>query len=147
MKNIWKNIWREQGCRSILAEVKFDQQDQHHLQAAEGWLGLGDWREANEELEQIQAGLRAHPDVLVVRWGVYAAAERWDVAADIARALVAKDPSAKAWLCLARSECRTGDLQVARDCLERAFALDRGLRQAALDEPDLEPLWANIGKL
>jgi hypothetical protein len=66
---------------------------------------------------------------------------------DIARALVAKAPSTEAWLRQARSECRTGDLQAARDCLKRAFALDRSLRQAALDEPDLEPLWANIGKL
>jgi hypothetical protein len=33
--------------------------DQHHLRAAEGWLELGDWRSANEELENVTAELRA----------------------------------------------------------------------------------------
>jgi len=27
--------------------------DNKHLEAAEGWLGLGNWLEANEELENI----------------------------------------------------------------------------------------------
>ena len=37
------------------------------LQVA-GWVDLGNHLEANEELEKITASLRAHPDVLVVRW-------------------------------------------------------------------------------
>src|ERR1017187_3279090 len=41
--------------------------DSHHLSAAIGWLGLGNWREANEELEKITSELRGHPDVLEVR--------------------------------------------------------------------------------
>ncbi len=28
-------------------------QDHGFLEAAQGWLGLGDWHEANEELERI----------------------------------------------------------------------------------------------
>jgi hypothetical protein len=43
--------------------------DALHFQAAGGWLELGNWREANEELENITPALRAHPDVLAVRWG------------------------------------------------------------------------------
>jgi len=98
-------------------------------------------------LEQIQAGLHAHPDVLLARWGVLAAAKHWKVAADVARALVAKDPSAKAWLRLASSECRVGDMIRATGCLKTALTLDDTPRLKALDEPDLEPLWRNIGKL
>ena len=35
-----------------------------HLTAAQGWLELGNHEEAFEELEQIDAPLRGHPDVL-----------------------------------------------------------------------------------
>jgi tetratricopeptide (TPR) repeat protein len=66
--------------------------DNLHLQAAVGWLELGDHLEANEELEKITASLRAHPDVLVVRWQVYAKAEQWEGAFEIARSLVAMVP-------------------------------------------------------
>ena len=64
-----------------------DLSDQMHLDAADGWLGLGDWREANEELECITPQMRAHPSVLFVRYHVYAMASKWEGAADIARAL------------------------------------------------------------
>jgi hypothetical protein len=36
--------------------------DEHHLNAAEGWLELGNHLEANEELEKIEAFIRPHPD-------------------------------------------------------------------------------------
>jgi Flp pilus assembly protein TadD len=65
-----------------------DSPDNHHLRAAQGWLGLGNWREANEELEKISLALHAHPDVLEVRFQVYAEAEKWETAAEIARELV-----------------------------------------------------------
>jgi hypothetical protein len=42
--------------------------DSIHLQAAEGWIVLGNYAEANDELEQIAAANRAHPDVLQLRW-------------------------------------------------------------------------------
>jgi hypothetical protein len=48
--------------------------DRLHLEAAHGWLGLGNWREANEELDRITPHLRVHPDVLSTRWMVYSAA-------------------------------------------------------------------------
>ncbi len=31
-----------------------DSPDNYHLSAAIGWLGLGNWQEANEELEMIE---------------------------------------------------------------------------------------------
>ena len=42
--------------------------DSTHLEAAQGWLDLGNHLEANEELERIEAKNRAHPNVLQVRW-------------------------------------------------------------------------------
>jgi hypothetical protein len=56
--------------------------DSIHLQAAEGWIGLGNYADANEELEQIAAANHAHPDVLQLRWRIYAAAKKWDACLD-----------------------------------------------------------------
>jgi tetratricopeptide (TPR) repeat protein len=64
-----------------------DLSDSRYLKAAVGWLELGNWSEANEELERITPGLRAHPDVLRVRYDVYAKAKKWEMAAEIAQAL------------------------------------------------------------
>lgn len=61
--------------------------DQRYLEAAQGWLGLGDHVEANNELDNITAAFRAHPDVLKVRYEVYAAAKKWEMAAEIAQAI------------------------------------------------------------
>lgn len=58
--------------------------DHQHLEAAEGWLGLGSWREASEELEQIQPQFHAHPSVLELRYKIHAAANRWEAAVAVA---------------------------------------------------------------
>ena len=63
-----------------------------HLMAAQGWLELGDHEEAFEELELIDAPLRGHPDVLEVRWGIYAKVENWNACLEIGRAMVKLDP-------------------------------------------------------
>lgn len=46
--------------------------DSHHIDAAPGWLDLGNHIEADAELDNIAASSRAHPDVLNVRWGMRA---------------------------------------------------------------------------
>jgi tetratricopeptide (TPR) repeat protein len=66
--------------------------DSMHLRAAEGWLELGNHVEADEELKRITAELHAHPDVLRTRWKVYAEAEKWEAALEIATALAQAAP-------------------------------------------------------
>lgn len=66
--------------------------DRIHVDAAQGWLGLGNWREANEELDRIPPRLRAHPEVLKVRYAIHAKAEQWDLALEIAQDLSAALP-------------------------------------------------------
>jgi predicted Zn-dependent protease len=61
--------------------------DQRHLEAARAWFELGNCIEATEELEQITPELRGHPDVLEVRFQVYAAVKKWEYATEIARAI------------------------------------------------------------
>jgi predicted Zn-dependent protease len=73
-------------------EMNLDQKDIHHLNAALGWLGLGDWQSANDELDNIPAAERAHPLMLSVRYAIYAKGEKWDGASEIAGALMKLTP-------------------------------------------------------
>ena len=76
--------------------------DSDHSLAAQGWLELGNHLEANHELEQITAKSRAHPDVLEVRWKIYAAAKKWEVSVTIAEAIVDMAPDrVSGWIFLA----------------------------------------------
>jgi hypothetical protein len=43
------------------------QPDIFHLDAASGWLGLGDVVSANDELKQISPAMREHPAVLLAQ--------------------------------------------------------------------------------
>lgn len=72
--------------------MTFDLNDQRHLVAAQGWLELGLPLEANEELEKITPQLRAHPDVLEVRWHIYANEQKWEACVDIANAIIKLAP-------------------------------------------------------
>ena len=156
--------------------------DTFHLLAAQGWLELGNHLEANQELEKIAPQMRAHPQVLEVRWQIYAAARKWEPALDIASALITLVPESPiGWVhrsfCLhelkrtaeardnllpavenfpedaimrynlACYECLLGRLEQAKDWLETAFRLGdaRTLKLMALDDPDLQPLWRDIG--
>ena len=66
--------------------------DLHHLRAASGWLELGNHLEANEELEEIRPRLRVHPDVLQIRWQIYAKEKKWEACVDIAAAVIKLAP-------------------------------------------------------
>ncbi len=59
----------------------------HHLNAAEGWLGLGNATEAEEELLKLSPSVNAHPDVLRVRYLLHQLKSEWDSAAEIAQLL------------------------------------------------------------
>ena len=94
--------------------------DSIHLDAAEGWLGLGNQVEAFEELEQISPQLRVHPDVLELRWQIYAKEKKWEACVDIARAITKLVPSeSKAWIHLAYStrQVNGGGLEAAIEVL------------------------------
>jgi predicted Zn-dependent protease len=61
--------------------------DQRHLEAAQGWLGLGSYEDADDERDRITPTMRAHPDVLRVRYEVYDEAEKWEMAAEISQVI------------------------------------------------------------
>ena len=66
--------------------------DRFHWLAAQGWLELGDHREAIGELEKLSPSLSSHPDVLETRWQICAKQGNWEAALDIASALTDLKP-------------------------------------------------------
>ena len=64
----------------------------HYVNAAQGWLGLGDCQSALDELERIAPELRFHPDVLSVRCDIYAAAMNLPAVVAVAWRLVQLRP-------------------------------------------------------
>ena len=87
-----------------MATRSIEAPDSHFLNAAIGWLELGDHGEAKVELDRISFLTRYHPDVLLVRWKVFARFKNWTRSLDIARALVRIAPDKPTgWICLAYS--------------------------------------------
>ena len=62
------------------------------LEAAEGWLGLGNWQEAETELASIPAEFQNHPFVLELRYKIFENTGRWDRAVAVAENLRATLP-------------------------------------------------------
>lgn len=92
--------------------------DKYHLDAAQGWLGLGDWVSANRELDEINVKFWTNPAVLLVRFQVCAAANQWVMAAEMARALtVFKPESPFGWIDWAYSLYELNRVNEARNVL------------------------------
>ena len=91
--------------------------DTIHLQAAQGWIELGNHVEANEELEKITARLRVHPDLLELRWRIFAAAKNWEAALDIASALIQIDPENPAGWEVGRIHWTNWGVQLKRETI------------------------------
>ncbi len=160
-----------------------DAKDGFHLQAAEGWLGLGDVESATNELKEVSPKEHTHPAVLSVRYQIHAQAKRWDDAVEAANDLMKLLPDEPyVWINLAYATRRKtggsipeakeillnaepkfpghylfpyniscycsqlGEFDEARRWLKKAARIDNAaVKKMALDDPDLKPLWANMG--
>jgi predicted Zn-dependent protease len=67
--------------------ANLDIEDYYHVQAAAGWLGLGETSEAEVELNAVSSAGARHPDVLQVRWQWLAHQDCWGECLDIAVSL------------------------------------------------------------
>jgi|ERR1043166_4064455 tetratricopeptide (TPR) repeat protein len=98
--------------------------DVHHINAALGWLGLGNLVEAKAELTNLSASVQAHPDVLELRWLICAEEQSWDEGLQIARALLEAAPErASGWLhqAYALRRIEQGGIKQAWEALLPAF--------------------------
>lgn len=98
--------------------------DAHYLNAAIGWLELGNPAEALAELAYISQPNRTHPHVLEVRWLICANLKDWHAALAAARALIERAPDRpSSWVHLAYALRRVpeGGLEKAWDTLRPAY--------------------------
>jgi predicted Zn-dependent protease len=69
-------------------------------------------------LEKIPPRLRVHPDVLEIRWHIYAKAARWDASFDIATTLIKLAPKRNSgWIYRATTFRVMGKMKEAREVL------------------------------
>jgi Flp pilus assembly protein TadD len=66
--------------------------DRHILNAVQGWLELGNSREALAEFERLSPGLQTQPEGLALRWRILAAQKDWARGLEVARRLIAAAP-------------------------------------------------------
>jgi len=82
-----------------MAMPNLEPPDNHFLDAATGWLMLGNAAEARHEFDQLSAAARKHPDTLDFEWRWLAHEQRWEEAVEVARRLVDQCPKrAEAWI-------------------------------------------------
>jgi hypothetical protein len=121
-----------------------------HLSYAEGWLGLGNIREAEQDLNRIDGSCSTSPDVLRVRFDMYWGARKWDEAFTVGLLLsAAPKPVWQDAYKLARVGCKIGNRRQAYDALKCAVRLagKEEIRVLCLEDKDLEPLWKDIGEI
>ena len=66
--------------------------DKFHVDAASGWIGLGDLDSAREELKQISPEIQNHPAVLMVQSELFFAEENWESLLPLAEKLLRQFP-------------------------------------------------------
>ncbi len=115
--------WHAAGKRNNprVDEVKpLTPPDVHHWEAAQGWTGLRNAKEAFAELEKIQPDFQAHPFVRSAWLDAWILGGEWDKARGMARKLVEEFPDEPGfWLHLAYATRRaeSGGMELALDVL------------------------------
>jgi len=99
----------------VSINVPLEPPDLQYWQAAVGYVELGMFQEANDELENIDPFNRAAPEVLAIRLAIYHGLKKWEL-----------------------------KQQIAKRYLKKAFKIDLNWRMAALEDEDLRPLWDSL---
>ena len=66
--------------------------DKFHVDAASGWIGLGNLQSARDELKQISPEIQNHPAVLMVQSELLFAAEDWESLLPLTEKLLGQFP-------------------------------------------------------
>jgi predicted Zn-dependent protease len=70
-----------------------------YLEAAKGWIILGNLKEAVRDLDRIAAKWQRHADVLEVRFAIYSKAKKWIICMEVAAAMLDLAPERpSAWI-------------------------------------------------
>ncbi len=88
---------------------------ERRTQAAEGYVELGMFLDANAELEEIEPELRTDTQILALRVRIYSALEKWDLMLVVAKELALRDPHNVQWaVSWARATRRAVSIDAAR---------------------------------
>ncbi len=116
--------------------------DQQHLAAAEGFLALGMYEDANSELEEIDPFCRRLPEVLAVRLGIYQGTKKWEMAQVVAKQLATDDPLNPQWpISLAYVTRRLESLEAAKAILLDGFRSIQRSRSSTTISPAMIAKW------
>jgi len=97
--------------------------DQHHWQAAVGYVELGMFEDANDQLEKIDPFNRAAPEVLAVRPEIYRGLGKWEAMQRMAKRLKEFEPHNVQWtISLAYATRRAYSTDTAMEILLNAEA-------------------------
>ena len=98
--------------------------DQQHWQAAVGYVELGMFQEANDQLENIDPFNRAAPEVLAVRIAVYHGLKKWELMREVTQRLAEFQPNDIQWtISLAYATRRADSIQAAKEILLNAESM------------------------
>jgi tetratricopeptide (TPR) repeat protein len=97
--------------------------DQQYWQAAVGYVELGMFQDANDQLEKIDPFNRAAPEVLAIRLAIYRGLEKWELMQQIAKRLKEFEPDNVQWtISLAYATRRAYSIDTAMEILLNAQA-------------------------
>jgi lipopolysaccharide biosynthesis regulator YciM len=71
--------------------------DQQYWRAAVGYVELGMFQDANDQLENIDPFNRAAPELLAVRIAVYQGLKKWELMREVAKRLAEFQPNDVQW--------------------------------------------------
>jgi len=92
------------------------------LLAAEGYIDLGMYKEADAELRALDPGCFALEDTLVLQLCIYAGMHRWKKAHALASQLAEQDPENPQWsIWSASAACRLQSVEAAKGILLKAL--------------------------
>src|SRR6266480_8072500 len=101
--------------------MPIEQPDQKFFEAARGYAELGMFHEANEQLENIDAFLRAAPEILVLRIEIYRGLGKWELMTELTRRLTEFEPDNPQWpVLLAYATRRANSIEAAKEILLNA---------------------------
>lgn len=75
-----------------------DSDSEQKILAAQGYVELGMFLDANAELEGIDAESRHLPEVLAIRLEVYRGLQKWELMQTVAKRLLAHEPDNVQWI-------------------------------------------------
>ena len=107
----------------VSINVPLEPPDQQYWQAAVGYVELGMFQDANDQLEKIDPFNRAAPEVLAVRLAIYRGLKKWELMQQIAKRLKQFEPDNVQWtISLAYATRRAYSIDVAMEILLDAEA-------------------------